>query len=445
MQTIVMIGQLLAGLSILVFIHELGHFLTARLFKIRVEKFFIFFDFGGKKLFSFKRGDTEYGIGWFPLGGYVKISGMIDESMDKEQLAKPPEPWEFRSKPTWQRLIVMVAGVFMNLILGIFIFSIMAMHYGETYIPVKGNDPGIVALKLGRELGLKTGDTILKINDKNYTDLKQFRDIFSYDLLLSDNAKLTIRREGGLKEVKMPKDLINKLSEQGIDNFVIPGDRFYVNKVMSGTNAFKGGLKPSDKIIKINDTSIYYFPQIIIVLADHKNQDVKLTVVRKGDTVVLNKVLVDKDGKLGFEAHRDITFVTDKYGFFKSFAVGNHNAWRLLKENTKGFMKLFGGHVDPRKAIQGPISIAKNIYGGEWIWERFWRMTGLLSLILAFMNLLPIPALDGGHVITIFIEIITGRPMKQKVLEVIQTIGLVIVFALIGFSIFNDIIQNFFK
>lgn len=445
MQALIMIGQLLAGLSILVFIHELGHYLSARIFKMKIDKFFIFFDFGNKKLFSFKKNGTEYGIGWFPLGGYVKIAGMIDESMDKEQLSKPPEPWEFRSKPAWQRLIVMVAGVIMNLVLGIIIFSIMAFHYGESWIPLKGNDPAIIALKLGQEVGFRTGDTILKINNKNYTDLKEFRDVFSYNLLLSQEAKVTIKRNGSEKVISMPKDLINKLSDMGIDSFILPATRFSIEEIIKGKNADKAGLKAGDKIITINDTVINYFAQIKIFLAGYKNQNVKIKVDRKGDTILLDNVMVDKKGEIGFKALLERKTETISYGFLNSFVIGNHNAWQLLYENTLGFFRLFSGHVDPRKALQGPISIAKNIYGGEWIWERFWRMTGLLSLILAFMNLLPIPALDGGHVITILIEMITGRPLRQKILEVIQTIGLVIVFGLIGFSIFNDIIQNFFK
>jgi regulator of sigma E protease len=446
MQTLIMIGQLLLGLSILVFIHELGHYLAARMFGIRVEKFYIFFDFWGKKIFSFKKGDTEYGIGWFPLGGYVKIAGMVDESMDTEKLKNEPEPWEFRSKPAWQRLIVMVAGVFMNLVLGIVMFSVMSFYYGEQYIPVNQNDPAIVAYSLGEEVGFKTGDTLLKINNTNFKDLKRFEDIYSFDLLLTENASVTVLRNGKEKVINIDPNFLNKITDQGIDNFINPGFSFFVREVAPGTNADKAGLKANDRIIALNDTTVHYYYQLIKEFKEHSGYPVKLTIIRNNkDTVILPQVQVANNGTIGFYAEMNIQFAVESYGLLKSFEVGNDKAWRMLKENTIGFAKIFQGQVDPRNAIQGPISIAKKIYGGVWIWEKFWNITALLSLILAFMNLLPIPALDGGHVITIMIEFITGKPLRTKVLEVIQTIGMIILFALMAFAIFNDVIQNFFK
>lgn len=446
MQTLIMIGQLLLGLSILVFIHELGHFLAARMFGIRVEKFYIFFDFWGKKIFSFKKGDTEYGIGWFPLGGYVKIAGMVDESMDTEKLKAPPEPWEFRSKPAWQRLIVMVAGVFMNLVLGIVMFSVMTYYYGDQYIPINKNDPAIVAFSLGQEVGFKTGDTLLKINDKNFNDLRKFEDIYSFNLLLSENATVTVLRDGKQVVININKNFLNKITDQGIDNFLNPGYSFTVKEVLAGSNAAKGGLKANDKIIALNDTSIHYYYQLIYALQKHSGYPVKLTILRNNkDTIISPTMQVANSGKIGFAPDINVQLAVQKYGFLESFKVGNAKSWRMLKENTIGFGKIFQGQVDPRNAIQGPISIAKKIYGGVWIWEKFWNITALLSLILAFMNLLPIPALDGGHVITIIIEFIIGKPIRTKILEIIQTVGMVIIFALMIFSIFNDVIQNFFK
>jgi regulator of sigma E protease len=441
-----MIGQLVLGLSILVFIHELGHFLAARMFGIRVDKFYIFFDFWGKKLFSFKKGDTEYGIGWFPMGGYVKIAGMVDESMDTKKLSNEPEPWEFRSKPSWQRLIVMVAGVFMNLILGIILFSIISFYYGEQYVPVNQNDPAIVAYSLGKEVGFKTGDTLLKINNTNYNELKKFEDIYSFNMLLSENATATVRRNGKEVVIHMPSGLLNKISDQGTQKFIDQGFRFFVKEVMPGSNAEKGGLKNNDKIIALNDTAIIYYYDLIDVLHKHSGYPVKLTVIRNNkDTVICPAVQVANNGKIGFEPGINLQYAVLKYGFFESFKAGNTKSWRMLKENTIGFIKIFKGEVDPRNALQGPISIAKRIYGGIWIWEKFWNITALLSLILAFMNLLPIPALDGGHVITIFIEIISGKPLRTRVLEIIQTVGMIILLGLTAFAIFNDIFQNFFK
>lgn len=437
-----MIGQLLLGLSILVFIHELGHYLAARAFGMRIEKFFIFFDFGKTKIFSFKHGNTEYGLGWFPLGGYVKIAGMIDESLDKEALKLPPQPWEFRSKPTYQRLIVMVAGVFMNLILGIIMFSLISYKYGEQIIPLDKNDPAIVALDYGKEIGLKTGDTLLSVNDHPVAALNEFSDLYSYELLLANKVKIEIIRNGKKVIVYTPDNFLNKVADIGLEKFIQPAYHFHVKKVKPKSYAHKAGLKPNDRIIAINDTNVSYYYDFVDRLSNYKNF-VNLTVLRNNDIAKLNKVGVDEQGKIGFYPEFDVKIETLKYGFFESFIVGNNKAWFMLKENTLGFIKLFQGEVDPRKALKGPVGIA-TIYGGEWIWLNFWTITALLSLILAFMNLLPIPALDGGHVITIFIEMITGKPLGPKTMEIIQIIGMVIVFGLIIFSIFNDIIQNFF-
>lgn len=439
MQTVIMIGQLLLGLSILVAIHEFGHFLAAKAFGMRVDKFFIFFDFGKKKLFSFKKGDTEYGIGWFPLGGYVKIAGMVDESMDKEQLAKPPQPWEFRSKPPWQKLIVMIAGVFMNLILGIFIFSMMSFHYGEKHIPVQNNDPAIVAMEYGKELGFQTGDTLLTVNGIEYQSLKKFNDLYSYNLLLANNIDVEVLRNGEKVIITTPKNFLNTVADGGVDKIIQPAYKFSVEKTINN----KSGLQADDKIVAINDTSIKYYYEFVDKVQSYKNKSVAISVVRDFDTVVLSKVAIDKNGKVGFYTKDERNTITTSFGFFESFKVGNKKAWYLLKENTLGFISLFKGDVDPRKAIKGPVGIA-TIYGGVWVWANFWLITGLISLILAFMNLLPIPALDGGHVITVLIEMVTGRPLGFKTMEVIQTIGIVIVFGLIIFSVFNDIIQNFF-
>jgi len=437
-----MIGQLLLGLSILVFIHELGHYLAARAFGMRIEKFYIFFDFGKTKIFSFKRGDTEYGLGWFPLGGYVKISGMIDESLDKEAMKQPPQPWEFRSKPTWQRLIVMVAGVFMNLILGIFMFSMISLKYGEQTIPLAKNDPAIVALEYGQKIGFQTGDTLISVNNKAFSELSEFSDLYSYQLLLSNNAKIVIQRNGKEVILHTPENFLNEIVDIGISKFIQPAYHFHVKKVKSNTFADEAGLQANDRIIAVDGHPVVYYYDFVEKLSKVKGST-DLTILRKSDTIMLSKVQVDEQGKIGFYPEFDVVTETIKYGFFESFVVGNNKAWFMLKENTLGFIKLFQGEVDPRKAIKGPVGIA-TIYGGEWVWLNFWTITALLSLILAFMNLLPIPALDGGHVITIFIEMITGRPLGPKTMEIIQIIGMVIVFGLIIFSIFNDIIQSWF-
>ncbi|MBC8344010.1 MAG: RIP metalloprotease RseP, partial [Bacteroidetes bacterium] len=419
-----------------------GHFLAAKAFGMKVDKFYIFFDFGKVKLFSFKRKETEYGIGWFPLGGYVKIAGMIDESMDKEQLAKPPQAWEFRAKPRWQRLIVMVAGVFMNLLLGIFIFSMISFYYGETHIPVSTNDPAIVAMQYGEEIGFQTGDTLVEINGTPFSDFKKFTDMYSFELLLSNNIDILVKRDGKLVTITTPDDFLNTISDRSLDLFIQPAYSFHVRKVKQRSNAERGGLKAGDKIIAVDQVPINYYYDFVQRLEGKRKVD--LRVLRNQiDTVELSNVQIDEEGKIGFFPEFEVNVEVTSYAFFQSFKRGNQKAWFMLKENTIGFAKLFQGEVDPRKAIKGPVGIA-TIYGGEWIWVNFWTITGLLSLILAFMNLLPIPALDGGHVITILIEMISGRTIGTKTMEVIQTIGMIIVFGLIIFSIFNDVFQQWF-
>ncbi len=443
MQTLTMIGQLLLGLSILVAIHEFGHFLAARAFGMRVDKFFIFFDFGKKKLFSFKKGHTEYGIGWFPLGGYVKIAGMIDESMDKKQLEQPPQPWEFRSKPAWQRLIVMVAGVVMNLILGILIFSFILFHYGEQYIPVNQNDPAIVAMDYGKKMGFQTGDTLISVNGVKYSDLEKFQDLFSYKLLLQNHAEITVQRNGKLVTFYTPDNFLNEIADLGVDQIIQPAYSFKVKKVPKNSTAYKSGLRDGDRIVAINDTTVRYYWEFVQRANNYRNKNIDLTIKRNDKLLTLNDVPVNEKGKIGFYAEDERVIKYVRYNLAQALRYGNSKAWNLLKENTLGFISLFRGDVDPRKALKGPVGIA-TIYGGEWIWINFWTITGLLSLVLAFMNLLPIPALDGGHVITIFIEMISGKPLSTKTMEVIQTIGIIIIFGLIIFTIFNDIIQVIF-
>jgi regulator of sigma E protease len=365
--------------------------------------------------------------------------------MDTEKLKEEPKPWEFRSKPAWQRLIVMVAGVFMNLILGIIMFSVMSFYYGEQYVSVNQNDPAIVAMKLGEETGFRTGDTLYDINGTKFLDLKRFEDIYSFELLLAEDAKVSVIRNGEEKQIQIPHSLLDKITDKGIDNFINPAFKFSIKDILPESNAEKAGLKPNDRIISLNDTTILYYYQFVYMIRNYAGKSVNLQVLRQSDTLELKNVAVNDAGMIGFSVNSELKYAVQKFGFFESFAVGNDRAWYMLKENTMGFGRILKGQVDPRNALQGPISIARKFYGGIWIWEKFWNITALLSLILAFMNLLPIPALDGGHVITIIIEFITGKPLKTRVLEVIQTIGLIIIFGLMIFAIFNDVVQNFFK
>lgn len=441
MEVLVMIAQLLLGLSILIVLHELGHFLTARAFGIKVEKFYLFFDAWGFKLFSVKYKDVEYGIGWLPLGGYVKIAGMIDESMDTEAMAQPMQPWEFRSKPAWQRLIVMLGGVTVNVILGVLIFWMLTFKYGETYLPnseVKyGISPGIV----GKQVGLKAGDKILEINGK---PLVKFNDIRSSDVLLG-NSTLTILRDGQEKDILIPADILNSIADNGVDEFVSIRFKSKVDSIAPKSIAEKVGIKEGDEIVAVNGKPTNYSDELRQVLQDNKNNQVQLSVLRDAQTLNI-PVKVSKDGTLGF--YFDINGFkteTQKFGFIEALPQGASQAWGSLTDNAKGLTKVVKGEVKANKAFSGPVEIARKLYGGTWDWIKFWSITGLLSMALALMNLLPIPALDGGHAVFLIIEMIKGKPLSDKFMEKAQIVGFVLLATLMVFVLGNDIFKAFTK
>lgn len=466
MDGLIMAGQLLLGLSILVILHELGHFLAARAFGIKVEKFYLFFDAWGFKLFSFKVGDTEYGVGWLPLGGYVKISGMIDESMDTEQLAAPAQPWEFRSKPAWQRLIVMLGGIIVNVIVGIVIFWIITFKYGETFIPndklVNGVSPGII----GKEIGLKTGDKILAVNGQK---LIYFDELLSSKVLLGD-TKLTVSRNGSAIDLKVPESVLDNISKHGIKEFVSP--RFVAKKIDSVVTpqdmqpkvglfgkikaifvkpdtvkavvpAYQAGLKKGDSVLAINGKSVRFLDDFTAEVEKNAGKTISVKVARGGEEVVLTPK-VSAEGTVGIIFGRfDLPLKTINYGFLESFSIGIDKGWTTFSDNAKGIWKMITGKVSARN-ISSPIGIAK-VYGSEFEWEKFWRLTGLISMALAFMNLLPIPALDGGHVVFLIIEMIKGKPLSDKFMEKAQVVGFVILLGLMVFAFGNDILKIFGK
>jgi regulator of sigma E protease len=436
MSGLIMAAQLLLGLSILVILHELGHFLAARAFGIKVEKFYLFFDAWGVKLFSFKRGDCEYGIGWLPLGGYVKISGMIDESMDTEQMAQPAQPWEFRSKPAWQRLIVMLGGVIVNIVVGIFIFWMLTFNYGETFIPnssVQGINPGII----GKEIGLKKGDKVVAVNGKKVI---QFDELISSKVLLG-NTTLTIMREGKALDIKVPDNILNKVSDLGIEEFIsrMPLISSSIDSVYS--NAKKVGLKKGDRILAVNNTPVKYSADVKEELKKFKGKPAAFTVSRGTEKLTYN-VPVDTAGTIGIAFNvNELKEETIHFGLFESFPVGVNQAWKVFSDNGKGIWKVLTGKIKANKAFSGPVEIARKVYGGVWIWERFWASTGFISIALAFMNLLPIPALDGGHVVFLIIEMIKGKPMGDKFMERAQIVGFVLLLSLMVFVLGNDIFK----
>lgn len=434
-----MVGQLLLGLSILVILHEFGHFIAARAFGIKVEKFYLFFDAWNFSLFKFNYKGVEYGIGWLPLGGYVKIAGMIDESMDTEQMAGPPQPWEFRSKPAWQRLIVMLGGIIVNIIVGIFIFWMLTLRYGETYTPTNSIKYGIVPGSIGTKIGLKAGDKIFAINGK---PVERFEDIISSKVLL-DNTVLNVERNGTMNDVVVPPSILNDISDLGIDQFIsrLPRGKFAVDSIVKGSNAEKAGLLKGDSIVAVNGAPIVFFDQFQSVLLNSKGKHVQLTVKRKATTAQLNAA-VTKDGTLGFTRTIDLPEQkTITYGFFGSLPVGAARAINSFRDNAKGLGKLFTGDVNPRKAVSSPIGIAV-MFGDQFDWVRFWSLTGLLSMVLALMNLLPIPALDGGHSLFLIIEMIKGKPLSDKFLERAQLVGFVMLISLMVFAFGNDILKH---
>jgi regulator of sigma E protease len=439
MTVIIMIAQMLLGLSILVLLHEWGHFVTARAFKIRVEKFYVFFDAWGKKIFSFKKGDTEYGIGWLPLGGYVKITGMVDESLDTAQLKNAPEPYEFRSKPAWQRLIVMLGGVTVNAILGVIIFAGILMYWGEKFIPNSELKHGIVASALAQEVGLQTGDKLVSINGEAVI---KFDDIMSSKVLLGSDVAITVDRNGAPVNIVLPNDFTKRLLNSDKSGFVLPRMAFKVGEVMPNMPAAEAGLMIGDEITAINDEAVSFFDELQSSLQTLKGQTIQMDVLRAGKPASLN-VSVSEAGTIGFYPELEVMETSfKKYGFFESIPAGATLAWNVISDNIKGFGKVFSGDIPVEKSLGGPIAIAKKMYGGVWDWYRFWMTTGLLSMILAFMNLLPIPALDGGHVVFLLIEMVIGKPVSEKVMLAAQYVGMILVISLMVFAFGNDIWQH---
>lgn len=437
MTGLIMAAQLILGLSILVALHELGHYLAARAFGIRVEKFYLFFDAWGFKLFSFTKGDTEYGIGWLPLGGYVKISGMIDESLDKEAMAQPPQPYEFRSKPAWQRLIVMVAGVTMNVILGIIIFSFILLLDKKEYLPNSEVKNGIYAYKLGKDIGLQDGDKITAINGKPF---ERFDDLLSSRVVFG--STLTVERKGQTLEVEVPDNFYRTISTEGRWNFIGTGELVYeVNSIAEGENAEKAGIKVGDKIVGIEGARINGNNDLPNQLAKVKNGEIKFIIQREGNELVIPSKVSEKGTiGIGYNTSSEINpdYRMKEFTLATAFKFGTADAWEALVSNIKGLKKIFAGEEKATDAVQGPIGIAQ-IYGGTWDWSWFWRITGLLSMVLAFMNILPIPALDGGHVIFLTIEAITRRKFSDTFMERSQMVGMVILLSLMVFAVGNDV------
>lgn len=443
MDYMIMLAQLLLSLSFLVAVHELGHLIAAKYFGMRVEQFSIGFP---PKIWSFKKGETEYAISAIPLGGYVKISGMIDESLDTETMKLPPQPWEFRSKPAWQRLIVMLGGITVNVVVGVLIFIGLTFAFGDTYwlkdeINKHG---GLMVGPVGESIGLKTGDKIVKINGK---DFQYFQDIIKPETLLGSNAYYTVERDGKLIDINIPADFIQKFNrKENAINFVFYRFPSLVGRVQKESVADKVGLKQNDLVVEINGQEIKYHDQVSPTLKAFTGDTLTFAVVRDGKRIDFKEYFKGKTA-LGFYAGESKDYLKDaevsiKYGFFESIPLGTKKAFTTLRTQIIAFGKVISGVLSPQESLSGPLGIAQ-AFGAEWDWERFWQLTGVLSLVLAFMNLLPIPALDGGHVMFLSYEIISRRKPSDKFLETAQKVGMVFLLALMVFIFANDIIKAF--
>jgi len=406
------------------------------MFGMRVEKFSIGFP---PKIIGFKYGETEYSIGAIPLGGFVKISGMVDESMDTEQLNQEPQPWEFRAKPAWQRLIVMLGGIIVNVVTGVVIFTFLIYDRGDTYFSRdQVLEHGIAAYDIGEDIGFQDGDRVLDINGEPY---KRFDDLSSGDALLNSGGYYTVQRNGELVKVHVPRGFINEFSdEKSISNFIDIRFPFAIGTIAPGSPAEEAGLASGDRIVAVNNQEINYFNEFQKVMANNKDQAIDLTIQR-GEETFSRTVTVTEEGTIGFYAERLLVPIKESYSFFEAIPRGAERAFGAVVINARALGRMFTGEVSARN-VSGPIGMAK-IYGDTWDWVKFWSITGLISMILAFMNLLPIPALDGGHVVFLLYEMISGQSPSEAFLENAQKVGMVLLLALMVFAIGNDILKIF--
>lgn len=432
MDVMISVAQLVLSLSFLVAVHEFGHLLAAKYFGMRVEQFSIGFP---PKLWSFRKGETEYAISAIPLGGYVKISGMIDESLDTEAMKEPPKPWEFRSKPAWQRLIVMLGGIAVNVMVGILIFIGLTYFLGDIYLSKDDiNRAGKVEIgAMAKELGFQDGDKIVKINGNDFFD---YLDILRPENLIASNASFTVDRGGQLVNIPLPDDFIEGFKKDSdFIRFRLPAE---VGEISHGSIAEKVGLQYGDKFIEVQGRKIEYWDDVTRAIKESESNTVSFAVMREGQVLRFEEEL-GENRLIGFSPKAQVAV---EYDLLRSIGVGSKEAFTTLYTQIMAFGKIFRGELSFQKNISGPIGMAQ-IYGPTWDWSRFWTITGLLSLMLAFMNLLPIPALDGGHVMFLTFEMVSGRKPSDKFLETAQKVGMVFLLALMVFIFANDIIKIF--
>ncbi|MCD8417200.1 RIP metalloprotease RseP [Tenacibaculum finnmarkense genomovar finnmarkense] len=449
METLIKAVQFILSLSLLIVLHELGHFIPAKIFKTKVEKFYLFFDYKFS-IFKKKIGDTVYGIGWIPLGGYVKIAGMIDESMDTEQLNKPAQPWEFRSKPAWQRLIIMLGGVTVNFILGIVIYICLMYTYGEKFLPNDNLKDGVwVQNQLGKDLGLQTGDKILTI------DGQAIRKFSELPLEFINGNNYTIQRNGVVIEKEIPTDFISKLvdRDKNSGSFISVRLPLVIANISKDSPNINSDLQAKDIVTAINGVSTKYLDQAKIELEKNKGQAVNITIQRASESLNIPVKITEK-GKLGVGLGQLSSKDLEKLGYYKlakktysiseAIPAGAVKAWSTVTNYIKQLKKVFNPSTGAYKGLGGFISIG-SIFPAEFSWEVFWNITAFLSIMLGVMNLLPIPALDGGHVVFTLWEMITGKKPGDKFLEYAQLVGFILLITLLLFANGNDIFRTFFK
>lgn len=433
----IQVAQILFILSVLVILHEFGHYITARWFKVRVEKFYLFMD-AGFSLFKKKIKDTEWGIGWLPLGGYVKLSGMIDESMDTEQMNQEPQPWEFRSKPAWQRLIIMLGGIIVNILLAWFIYTTMYSTVGKKYISTEVlQQNGLAFGEVGQKAGFKNGDKIVSVDG-------EFQENFNrmiMDVLFS--SEVVVNREGQNVTLNLSDEQIKNILDKEGRNFVQARSKATkIDSIIKNKEADKAGLKVGDSILAVNNNKVAFFDEFSSQIKQHKNDSVTLKVLRGTEEKEI-KVKVNNEGKLGFSvkhAVNDRFFVKQKMSFLEAVPAAIKESWSLLVYNVKSFKLILRPATGAYKQVKSPIGIARQL-PDAWDWEFIWNFTALFSIGLAFMNLLPIPGLDGGHALFTTVEMITGKKLSDKAAGYVQTFGMVILLSLMALTFGKDIYQ----
>ncbi len=444
MDTLIQIAQILFILSVLVILHEFGHYITARMFKVRVEKFYLFMD-AGFSLFKKKINDTEWGIGWLPIGGYVKLSGMMDESMDTEQMAQPAQAWEFRSKPAWQRLIIMLGGITVNIILAFLIYTIMFSTVGQKYASTElSQKKGLMFGESGLNAGFKNGDKILSVDGKVQPKFNRM----IIDVLLGD--KVEVERDGQKQTLTITDEQKSKILGSEGKGFMTPRlTEIYVDSIVPKSESDKAGLLKGDRIVKANGQSIKFYDELSTTLQAKKSDSIQLTVLRAGKEILVSSK-VTPEGKIGFRPasqDKEDFIITNKLSLLQAIPAAVNESYTQFIYNIKQFKLILRPKTEAYKQVMSPIGITQKL-PTEWNWEFIWGFTAMFSIGLAFMNLLPIPGLDGGHAIFTIAEMITGKTLSIKAAERVQTVGMIILLSLMaltfGKDIYAIIAKNFF-